>query len=214
MRFQILPAAAALAIAVAGCQMTETIEPAIAIEGKRLVVLPFKDSAHGLAHFESPRGTDLARRVTDILVEKRRELEEEAIDVVPFERMVEAVTRIHEEPQRIPFAAVGRAVNANLVLAGDIESFEPRLKGDVGILRGRARAAVRLVEVANERAWELATIAVTFPPAESIVDTGVMAPTEGAEEDIVRGLERELGDRIAKLFYVHERERQPGYRAR
>ncbi len=171
-----------------------------------MVVMPMKDRLQ--YYFDSPRGAKLAQLVTERLQAKRHELGKgDAIEVVPFEDLVYAVNTRHLDPKDIQPQDLGRMVKADLVLMGDLTQFETKIPGDVGLARGRAAVDLRVIEVAKpDRAFLKRTVKVAYPP-EGHVSTGVLAPSEGGEEEIELGLVALLVDRIAQLFHVHEAEK-------
>ncbi len=195
-----LAAALACAAACALAQGCRSVDPVIPVEGRRMVVIPFRDAIH--YHYESPRGTKLARFIVARLSAAHEADPDEAIAVVPLEELVAAVG--NDDPKDFSFSEVGRRTRADVVLLGRIVGFETRRRGDVGFLRGIARAEIAVVETARpEPPLFTTTIDAIYPP-EDYVHWGGLPIDEATEQDIEAGLIGALGEKIARLFYAHE----------
>jgi len=197
-----LVVAAGLLSAGASCGQTRIVEAQLDPEGHRMVVMPMKDRLN--YHFDSMRGVGLARSVTERLLEQRKEDGDLVMDVVPFEDLEAEVGKVHKDPKDFTPADIGRMMKADLVLIGNIEQFESRIPGDVGISRGRAKVTIKVVETAKpERSMLTRTIDLKYPD-EKLTSSGVLMTADASPEAIEAGLMKSLADKIAKLFYEYE----------
>lgn len=195
-------AAGAAAALLLGASCSDKIaEPAIEPGSHRLVIIPFKDRLQ--PSFESDRGIALAQAVAEHLQAKRKELGEgEVIEVVAFEDLVAAVQKRRDKPQDIPLQDLGRAVNADLVLIGELPQFEPKVPNQIGYISGRATVSIQVREtVKPDRAILKQTYTVAFPPDDKSSWGGVAG---GTQEEIEAGLILSLTKKIGELFYAHK----------
>lgn len=197
---QVLGLLGLLALA-SGC--SDMVEPAMEIEGRRMVIVPMRDRHFGF--YQCENGVRLAQGVTRSL-EKTREQEgdDEAIEVVPFGELVRAVS--DTAPEDVPFEDVCRRTKADLILLGTIEEYTGQVQGDVGVIRGRARVRVQV-----KRADDLAGspvldthVSASYPPDDDYRNFGFIPTTEGDEEMIDRALMAVLIGKVADLFRWHE----------
>ncbi|MHC4830059.1 MAG: hypothetical protein ACYTFT_06845 [Planctomycetota bacterium] len=68
----------------AGCS-GDLIEPAMDIDDRRMLIVPFKDQAY--FYYESAIGTRLARSISRRLEDERKEYDDDVIEVVAFEEI-------------------------------------------------------------------------------------------------------------------------------
>jgi hypothetical protein len=195
-------AALALGAALTGCLSDPIIDPVVDIDDRKLLILPFSD-AH-FARYDSGRGNVLAKRIADSLAEKRRvQGEDDVIDVVRFEELVTAVRDV--DPRELEPREVASRTRSDYVLVGEIEKYETRRKGDVGVIRGTAAVVFDVIDVSTQadRPIFSTRIVMQFPPDDYTM-AGVMPLTEGDEQAIDAGLMMRLTSRIAELFTYHE----------
>ena len=195
---------------IAGCSDMETIEAEVEPEDHRMVVMPMKDRLQ--YHFDSQRGIGLARLITERILAERKKLGEDAMDVVAFEELEEQVAKMHTDPKDLKPEDVGRMVKADYVLVGNIESFEPRIPGDVGFMRGRATCSFKVIDVAKpSRPVFAKKLDIKFPE-ETRTSTGVLQTADADVAKIEAGLLEVLAKKIGEVFYPHDekKDRNPG----
>ncbi len=192
---------AGLVLLAPGCG--DIVEPVVAIENRRLAVIPVRDEVE--YYFDSERGIAVAELVARRLADERRENPEDTIEVVPFSALVKALGAV--DPKDLSFIDIGRRAKADLVLRGEIVKFETRRPGDGGLLRGVALADIAVLDVTREgvSVYE-GRIQVNYPPEKRFEGFGALPATEGSEAEVERGLLTLLAARVAELFYVHEPE--------
>jgi hypothetical protein len=204
----------ALAFAV-GCGSQDIIDPIYEIDDDHtLVVVPFseRDIPNG---WESPRGADLATRVTKILG-KRAEFQ-----VKP----VEALLPLYDDrnPRELSPAEIAEKVGADYVLTGHLKLWQLRDRGAVNALRGTSLVEVFIYEspalAAKKREKEKnptrdrvakavaqAEVSGLYPSEYGLERYGEWDFGDEQEERIEEGLRSASAKRVSELLYGHTKE--------
>lgn len=206
-----LPLLAMLALG-GGCGSSDIIDPIIEIPPERsLVVVPFKDEDFQNG-WDSPRGTELAGRVTKNLAEKAE------FKVTPLERAMEIYDSTN--PRELTSQEIAEKTGADYVLRGDVLLFRTRDPGAVNALRGTAIIAVSIYETpkaakkANPdaplpkkgRIVRTTEVSATFPNEYGLEKEGVWEIGEHTAEWIATGLKATAARAVAQLLYGHTKE--------
>jgi hypothetical protein len=212
-------AAVVLPLLSTGCKSADVIDPIIEIPDKRvLVVVPFRDEQFDNG-FNSPRGCELAERVTKLLKGKA-EFKVRSQDVV---------VALYDEnnPTRLSAKEVARLCKADYVLMGDVLKW--RLKDDdmaSPVYRGSCVIELSLYETADaaqERlkddkdrddvpangrgrlAFAKRRVTASFPHEYGLSDVGTYAMSE---EQIDGGLTNSAAQQVSWLFLAHTKDEE------
>jgi hypothetical protein len=189
---------ALLPLAATSCHDART-NTAVPIDGRRMVVIPMRDPVS--YYFESPVGTRLAELISDHLEETRKD-NSDCVNVVPFEDLKVALRDVN--PKNMRFTDIARRVKADMILVGNITTFDTHLAGDIGLVRGKCNLEIMVLETAHpERPILRNQYAFTFPP-ENYHTQGFYTPDQGSEEDVKAGLLALATKKISQLFYAHD----------
>jgi hypothetical protein len=202
-----------------GCKSGDIIDPVIEIPEKRvLVVVPFRDEQFDNG-FNSPRGCDLAERVTKLLKGKAE-----------FKvRSQDRVVALYDDnnPTALSARQVADKTNADYVLMGDVLKW--RLKDEdmaSPVFRGSCVIELSLYETASaaqERlkddkdrddvpvngrgrlAFAKRRVTATFPHEYGLGDVGSYSMSE---EQIDAGLLNSAATQVAWLFLAHTKDEE------
>ena len=221
MKRSLLAAIAALVIPLSssGCKSGDIIDPIIEIPDKRvLVVVPFRDEQFDTG-FNSPRGCELAERVTKLLKGKS-----------DFKvRSQDVVIGLYDDnnPTKLSARDVARLCKADYVLMGDVLKW--RLKDDdmaSPVYRGSCVIELSLYETADaahERlkddpdkddvpnngrgrlAFAKRRVTASFPHEYGLSDVGTYAMSE---EQIDGGLMNSAAQQVSWLFLGHTKDEE------
>ena len=109
------------------------------IDGRSIVVIPFKDKRRG--YFESRDGLDLSAAVMGELG-SRPGVKAKVMDPQQV-RLAFPNQRLED----VGWAKIGKQVGADLVMFGDIETFTLKRPGYIGVLQGNCRMKVYIYDV-------------------------------------------------------------------
>jgi hypothetical protein len=212
-------AAVLLPLFSSGCKSGDIIDPVIEIPDKRvLVVVPFRDEQFDNG-FNSPRGCELAERVTKLLKSKA-EFKVRSQDVV---------ISLYDDnnPTKLSARDVARLTKADYVLMGDVLKW--RLKDDdmaSPVYRGSCVMELSLYETADAAAERLKDdkdkddvpanghgrlafakrrVTASFPHEYGLSDVGTYAMSE---EQIDGGLTNSAAQQVSWLFLAHTKDEE------
>jgi hypothetical protein len=119
-----------------------------------------------------------------------------------FEEIVKAVR--DDDPSELSHQEIAERTEADTILIGDIKKWQTRVKGDVGVIRGRAEIKIKVVKADDPQGRPLLErrIEASYPP-DDYRNYGFLPVAGNDEATIERGLMEMLTDRIAKHFYFH-----------
>ena len=126
-------------------------------------------------------------------------------DVVSGRELISYVRRMETSTKRISIEDLGNAVNADIVLYVEMESFT--LSPDGATPKPTAQVRVKVVDVkAKERLFPPLGADPKGYPVTAQVDTlaNDAYRTSAARRNAEDGLEKKLADDVSKLFYDHE----------
>lgn len=199
-----------------GCGSGDIIDPAVEIPSQRkLVVMPFRDPEFDNG-FDSPRGAELASRVTKLLKEKAE------FHVKP----VDVVLELYEgdNPRNLTAKEVAEKTGADYVLMGDVVRWRLADENTYGLKRGSCSIDVTLYEThdaAMERlkndsdkedlpkngrgrlALAKRRVSAAFPQEYGMKDVGSYDMTD---EQIETGLTNSAALQVAWLFIAHTKD--------
>ncbi len=211
--------AAVLPLFSSGCKSGDIIDPAIEIPDKRvLVVVPFSDTEYGNG-FNSPRGCDLAERVTKLLKSKAE-----------FKvRPQDSVIALYDEnnPTKLSARDVARLCKADYVLMGavvdwrlkDANMASPVFRGSCVIelsLYETAKAAEERLKDDKDKddvptnghgrlAFAKRRVTASFPHEYGLNDVGSYSMSE---EQIEGGLMNAAAQQVSWLLLAHTKDEE------
>jgi hypothetical protein len=207
-----------LSALVSGCTSGDIIDPSVEIPEKRsLVVVPFRDPEYDNG-FDSPRGSDLATRVTKLLKEKA-EFRVKSVDVV---------IQLYEEgnARNLTAKEVAQKTGADYVLMGDVVRWRLADENTFGLKRGTSSIDVSLYETydaANERikddkdredlpkpgrgrlALAKRRVSASFPNEYGMKDIGTY---DMSDDQIETGLLNSSAIQVAWLLIPHTKDEE------
>jgi len=166
-------------------------------EGKKILV--FVDDILNPVSYE-PIKIELSRRLNQIFVE-----ENVADEAVSYDRLADLI-RATPQFNRLAVSEVGRKLGADIVLYVHIDAFSLRDPASDEFWRGRLEATVRMTDVQTGRLWPRdreAGYRMDEVETESTPRT-----SDTTADELTQVLAAMMADRIAKLFYDHERPYQ------
>ena len=180
---------------VVGNPRYETVEREVNIDGKKVVVVPFRDVQD--IYFESVDGNELTERVGH---QMRIHLPKtKFVSALPIRKKYGPV-----ELEVVPVEQLGEVVRADLVLVGNLKEFSTQEPKTTGILRGTCRVELDLYDVAQKRSIWRRSLTLHYP------ERGVGVPsTDTTPEKIREGLTKLTADAIAKRFYTYKKRFGP-----
>lgn len=148
---------------------------------------------------------DLAKMVRDRLQEKMKPEEEKKKNPPPPTRFIEPASvvrfqREHPGIEATPIEQVAPRLSVERVVYVELERFETQSPRSVMLLKGSARASLRIVEVVNRKATvvlEEVGIKADYPPH---APEGVMASDQYNIRSVYDGTLSLLADRLANRF--------------
>lgn len=173
----------------------ETIQREVNIDGKQVVVIPFKDAQD--TYFESSDGNELTEKVAyqmRVHMPKTR-----FVSSLPIRQKFDPT-----EMEALPTEELGEAVRADVVLLGRLEEFSTQEPKTTGILRGTCRVELELFDVRGKQSTWRKSLTIQYP------ERGVGIPAGDTTPEAIRdGLMKLAADTIAKKFYTHTRRSGP-----
>ena len=208
---------------IVGNPSYETVKREVNLDGRQVVVIPFKDAEQG--YFESADGNDLTERVAHQMrihmpktrfasaMEVRQKLQGEPPKVLNETVSQRALKAIEQQAQYMAAAdklqsaspqEMGKVVRADVVLLGTLKEFSTQEPNTTGILRGTCRIELELYDMTrNQTTWS-GSLTVNYP------ERGVGVPLGDTTPERIRDRLMTLSaDTIAKKFYTHKRRLGP-----
>jgi len=196
--------AACAMVALAGCSTLSVMRGERKVkaeyypDGKDMIIIPFSDPAFEY-YFESPEGALIAAQVGGYIRANK-------ITPVRYGRMLSPMARTlysqHKDNPRAAWEAIAAALDADLILVGEIEKLETGDPKQPNLSTGLLQYSVRLIDVTDEGGGRV----VWFKDHERIVypegrawDLGVDVP----DDKLIRYLLLRAGERIGKAFHDH-----------
>ena len=180
---------------VVGNPSYETVKREVNLDGKQVVVIPFKDADHG--YFESPDGNDLVEKVANQM--RNHMPKTRFVSALPIRKRMEA-----DEAEVLTPDEMGAVVRADTVLLGTLEEFSTQEPNTTGILRGTCRIELELYDVTRKQTIWSQSLTVNYP------ERGVGVPANDTTPKRIRdGLITLSADTIAKKFYTHKKRLGP-----
>jgi hypothetical protein len=204
---------AALALAAMGCNIVGPVF--LLIHGPEKTKAKFElDPERSHMLYIDDRANKLPRRALRRVVAQEAESSIITRADVPSENVITAAagmqvasTERFGEPMSI--VEIGRAVGAEVVIYAAVEDW--RLSADGETVAPYARLRVKLIDASqNKRIWPDAsingyTLAVEMPPSLARMPENLAAMNQ-----LQRDMAVVVGDRLAKLFYDHEKDTLSG----
>ncbi|TET33056.1 MAG: hypothetical protein E3J72_17915 [Planctomycetota bacterium] len=132
-----------LLIAV-GCSSI-TFDPPVPFKegGSKMIIIPFRQGDH-IHHFESPKGREIAERMAALINKNARKGTYKIVHISAISKEMMEELR-NSRPDKIDWAKVGRAAEADLVFSGNITKFEVQKPGDVNLFAGTCKVNVFVI---------------------------------------------------------------------
>jgi hypothetical protein len=204
--------AVACLVALSGCGVfgDDIIDPIVTIPSeKTLVVVPFKDEDFR-DYCQSPRGADLALRVSKILEGKAE------CKVKPIEEVIALFD--DKNPRELSLQEIADKVDADYLFLGDVRTWRTQDPGAINLLHGTSVIDIQIFEryVKPEkgapepknkkgRVVRSAEVSANFPNEYGMGDVG--EPSVGhTHEEVDLGLRAVTARRVAQLMYGHTKD--------
>jgi hypothetical protein len=192
----------------------------------KVAVLPARDPEFGGGIFASPRGREIAVKVTQVLA-----YELDADRVVEPERYLERFARLEREHFKKPLRELvdstdpseltdqeiaDKLDNVDYVVFIDIESggWGTRPPGSVNLLRGRSKVTVKVYDNRGLKLKLLGAERVRAGYPTSYYERDGITAFDGDESRIETGLIGSTARQIALLFFDHDEDEGDNYGVR
>ncbi len=182
-------------LAAVGCQQ-DLIEPEFDVNGKTMVVIPFKSWKDG--YFDSKQGIDLAKAIT---LRVKLNADSEELKMVSMEELEKLDEQ--QDIRSMSWEELATELGADYVCIGEISDFETSLATDIGLMRGKMRCEVQVLDATrNNRLVFNEEDEFRYPDVQTNEFIGYSTLNK-TEADIERGLLASAARALALHFYSH-----------